>query len=73
MRENRDLIDARDEIQSSLLRRVASRILGDQILEIGHNPTFLSSTGSFEKQIETLLDFMLGTGAELRDQTKSDQ
>lgn len=60
LRENRELVDARDEVQGSLLRRVASKMLGDQILEIGHNPTFLSSTGSFEKQIEVLLDFMLG-------------
>ena len=40
------------------------QILKDQIQEIGSNPTFLSQTGSFDKQIDVLLNFILGIGGE---------
>ena len=49
LRENRDLVDAFDEDQINLFKSVAIKILNDQLLEIGNNPTFLNSIGSFEK------------------------
>ena len=63
LRDHRDLIDAKDELQIGLLLRVAGQLVRDQIQEVGHDPALLNSAGSFEKQIEVLLDFMLGVEA----------